>query len=311
MGGSNNSFMASRRDIIRMGIGTVLAGNWPNYSVANENIRTRIIPSSGESLPAIGLGTYGVFDVGASAEERASCREVLGALLAAGASLVDSSPMYRRAEQVSGDLAADLGLTDRVFWATKVWSNGREAGVDQMRQSMRYFQTDQIDLMQIHNLRDWKVHMKTLRDWKEQGRIRYVGITHYQAAAFDELEKVILEAEPDFVQLNYSMAERDAEERLLPLCADKGIATLINRPYQRGGLFRSVKGKPLPDWSGEFAMHTWGQFFLKYILANPAVTCVIPATSKMEHMLDNLAAGLGGLPGPAHRKAMIEYISSV
>jgi len=300
---------ASRRDVLQLGIGTVVAGMLPNISAATENIRTRVIPSSGEALPVIGLGTYGVFDVGESAGELAPRREVLAALSSGGASLVDSSPMYRRAEAVSGDLAADLGITDRIFWATKVWSDGRDAGIDQMNQSLRYFRTDQIDLMQVHNLRDWKVHMATLRDWKEQGRIRYIGVTHYRVEAFDELEKVMSKTDVDFVQLNYSMAEREAEERLLPLCADKGIATLINRPFQRGGLFSKAKNTPLPEWAGEFSANTWGQFFLKFILAHPAVSCVIPATSKAEHMLDNLAAGFGDLPGPAHRKAMIDYIS--
>lgn len=311
MGIGDRSAKTSRRDVMRLGIGAVIAGVVPDASFAAAKIRTRVIPSSGESLPVIGLGTYGVFDVGQSPDDRGPRREVLAELLDGGASLVDSSPMYNRAELVSGDLAADLHVTDQVFWATKVWADGRDAGIDQMNQSLRYFHTDQIDLMQVHNLRDWEVHMTTLRNWKERGRIRYIGVTHYRVDAFDELEKVIRTADLDFVQLNYSMAEPAAEERLLPLCADKGIATLINRPFQRGGLFSKVKNRPLPNWAGEFSANTWGQFYLKFILANPAVTCVIPATGNAEHMLDNLAAGLGELPDPAQRKAMIDYISSL
>jgi len=311
MGIGDRSAKTSRRDVMRLGIGAVIAGVVPDTSFAAAKIRTRVIPSSGESLPVIGLGTYGVFDVGESSDDRGPRRAVLAELLDGGASLVDSSPMYNRAESVSGELAADLHVTDQVFWATKVWADGRDAGIDQMNQSLRYFHTDQIDLMQVHNLRDWEVHMTTLRNWKERGRIRYIGVTHYRVEAFDELEKVIRTADLDFVQLNYSMGERAAEERLLPLCADKGIATLINRPFQRGGLFRRVKNRPVPNWAGEFSANTWGQFYLKFILANPAVTCVIPATGNAEHMLDNLAAGLGELPDPAQRKAMIDYISSL
>lgn len=300
---------ASRRDIMRLGLGAVISGFLPNTSVAVEKIRTRVIPSSGEALPVVGLGTYGVFDVGESPSDRAPRKEVLAEFLGGGASLVDSSPMYNRAEAVSGDLAAELRKTNQVFWATKVWADGRDAGIAQMNQSLRYFRTDQIDLMQVHNLRDWQVHMTTLRNWKERGKIRYIGVTHYRAEAFDELEKVIRRTDLDFVQLNYSMAEREAEQRLLPLCADEGIATLINRPFQRGSLFRKVENAQLPDWAGEFSANTWGQFFLKFILANSAVTCVIPATGKAEHMLDNLAAGFGELPDAAQRKAMNDYIS--
>jgi len=302
---------ASRRDVLRLGLGAAISGILPSKSVAARSIRTRVIPSSEEALPVIGLGTYGVFDVGNSAADRGPRREVLAELLNGGARLVDSSPMYRRAEEVSGDLAADLQMTDRIFWATKVWADGRDAGIDQMNQSLQYFQSDQIDLMQVHNLRDWKVHMKTLQNWKERGRIRYIGVTHYRVEAFDELEKVIRSTDLDFVQLNYSMAEPEAEERLLPLCADKGIATLINRPFQRGDLFSKVKNKPLPDWTDEFSANSWAQFFLKFILSHPAVTCVIPATGNAEHMLDNIAAGFGGLPDAANRTAMVDYISAL
>jgi diketogulonate reductase-like aldo/keto reductase len=311
MESESKSSRATRREVLQLGMSTLVAGMLPHHAIAAEALRTRTIPSSGEPLPVIGLGTYGVFDVGESESQRAACQEVLAALLSAGASVVDSSPMYGRAERVSGDLAANLDATNKVFWATKVWTDGRESGIDQMTRSMRLFRTDRIDLMQVHNLRDWKAHMRTLRDWKEQGRIRYIGITHYRVEAFDELENIIRETELDFVQLNYSIGERAAEERLLPLCADKGIATLINRPYQRGALFSKVEAKVLPEWAREFSAQTWGQFFLKFILANEAVTCVIPATRKKNHMLDNLAAGMGNLPEPSHVRAMVEYMSGL
>ncbi len=303
----------TRRDILRTGAWSGCLSLMPAITALASGMRSRTIPSSGESIPVVGLGTSRVFDIELAddPEARDACRAVLGALVEAGATVVDSSPMYGNAEAVAGDAAAALGATDRIFWATKVWVDGRERGIDQMRNSMRLFRADQIDLMQVHNLRDWKVHLPVLSDWKAEGRIRYIGITHSRSSAFGEVEKVIQATELDFVQLNYSIAERDAEARLLPLCADKGIATLINRPFARGALFRHLKGTPLPDWSSDFAADTWGQFLLKFILAHPAATCVIPATRKTEHMLDNVGAGSGPLPNPAQRRAMIEFFSSL
>jgi len=283
----------------------------PRLAAADTSLRARAIPASGEQLPVIGLGTSRVFDIGEEASERDPCREVLRNLLAAGASVVDSSPMYRRAEAVSGELAADLEVTDRVFWATKVWADGAEAGVEQMQNSLKLFRTDQIDLMQVHNLRDWRMHMPVLREWQAQERIRYIGITHSRSVAFDEVEEVVRQTNPDFVQLNYSLGELEAEDRLLPLCADKGIAVLVNRPFMKGALFKKVGGAPIPDWSADFDVKTWGQFFLKFILAHPVVTCVIPATRKPGHMLDNLAAGFGSLPDKKQRQAMKDYISAI
>jgi len=306
-----SSSVSTRRDVLRLGAASACLGLFPGLATAATSLRTREIPSSGEALPVIGLGTSRVFDVGGDAEGRDACRAVLAKLLDAGASLVDSSPMYRSAEAVSGDLAAELGVTDDVFWATKVWADGREAGIEQMNESMRLFHTDQIDLMQVHNLRDWQTHLPVLREWKAEGRLRYLGITTSRSSAFGDVEKVINAAELDFVQLNYSMIEREAEQRLLPLCADKGIATLINRPFARGAMFGKVKGTPVPDWAGEFGALTWGQFFLKFILAHPATTCVIPATRKARHMVDNLGAGLGPLPDEAQVRAMIEFFADL
>lgn len=309
----NSSMQPTRRDILRAGAWSSCVGLLPALPALAADVRTRTIPSSGESIPVVGLGTSRVFDIDPveDPEAGAACRAVLAALVEAGATVVDSSPMYGNAEAVSGDAAAALGVTDRIFWATKVWIDGRDRGIEQMQDSMRLFRSDQVELMQVHNLRDWKVHMPVLRDWKAEGRIRYIGITHSRASAFGDVEKVINATELDFVQLNYSIGEREAEARLLPLCAEKGIATLINRPFARGALFRQLEGTSLPDWASDFGAATWGQFLLKFVLAHPAVTCVIPATRKAEHMVDNVGAGSGPLPDAAQRRAMIEFFGAL
>ena len=268
----------------------------------------RPIPSSGETIPAVGLGTWQTFDVGSAASEREPLREVLRLFVAAGGRVIDSSPMYGASESVVGDLAAETRVADTLFLATKVWTSGREAGIAQMEQSLRRLRAKQMDLMQIHNLVDWRVHLKTLREWKQAGRIRYLGVTHYTASAFDELERV-LRAEPlDFVQVNYSLGEREAERRILPLARDRGIAVLVNRPFSAGGLFSSVRGRPLPAWTAEIGCESWAQVFLKWILAHPAVTCVIPATRRPEHLVDNMKAGLGALPDPPTRERMAALV---
>lgn len=269
---------------------------------------TRTIPKSGEKLPVIGLGTWQTFDVGPSPAERKDQKEVLKRFLAAGARVIDSSPMYGRAETVVGDLLRELGQERTPFLATKVWTSGREAGLEQMRESMRKMGHGQLDLMQVHNLVDWRTHLPVLREWKTAGRIRYLGITHYQRGAFDELEKLIREESLDFVQLPYSIALRDAEQRLLPAAAEHGTAVLVMRPFESGELFRRVKGKALPKWAADFDCTSWAGFFLKYILGHPAVTCPIPATSKPRHLEDNLRAGTGRLPDAKTRARMVEYL---
>jgi aryl-alcohol dehydrogenase-like predicted oxidoreductase len=271
-------------------------------------ILKRPIPRSGEMLPAVGVGTWQTFDVGPKAPERAELKEVLQLLAGAGGSVVDSSPMYGQSEGVVGDLVAELRLREKLFYATKVWTSGREAGIRQMEDSFRLMRTQRMDLMQVHNLLDLSVHARTLREWKAAGRIRYIGITHYHDGAHAELEKIVKTREWDFVQFNYSMAEREAETRLLPACIESGTAVLVNRPFSQGGLFPRVKGKPLPGWAAEFDCTSWAQFFLKYLLANPAVTCVIPGTSRIVHMKDNVQAGSGRLPDAATRRRMTEYL---
>jgi diketogulonate reductase-like aldo/keto reductase len=271
----------------------------------------RPIPRTKEMLPVVGVGTWQTFDVGPKAPERTELKDVLRLLVESGGSVIDSSPMYGQSEAVAGDLAAELKLRDKLFYATKVWTSGREAGIRQMEDSFRLMRTQKMDLMQVHNLLDLGVHAKTLREWKTAGRIRYVGITHYHEGAHAELEKIVRTKEWDFVQFNYSMAEPEAERRLLPACADSGTAVLVNRPYSQGNLFPRVKGKPLPEWAAEFDCTSWGQFFLKYLLGHPAVTCVIPGTSRATHMKDNALAGMGRLPDAAMRKRMMDYLRAL
>lgn len=280
-------------------------------AAASAGMLKRPIPRSGELLPAVGLGTWQTFDVGPGDAVRAELGEVLRQLPALGGSVVDSSPMYGESERVVGDLAAELGIRDRLFFATKVWISGREAGIRQMEASFRLMRTKRMDLMQVHNLLDLSTHLKTLREWKAAGKIRYLGITHYHSGAYGELERLIGTREYDFVQFNYSMDEREAEARLLPLCADSGTAVLVNRPFSQAGLFGKVRGKPLPPWAKEFDCASWAQFFLKYILSHPAVTCVIPGTRRVAHLKDNLQAGVGRLPDAALRRRMVEHLQSL
>ncbi|HSF06797.1 MAG TPA: aldo/keto reductase [Methylomirabilota bacterium] len=271
----------------------------------------RPIPATGEPIPAVGLGTWRTFDVGHSAAERQPLREVLRQFVALGGRVVDSSPMYGAAETVVGDLAAALGLLGSLFLATKVWTTGREAGVAEMERSLRRLRAQRLDLLQVHNLVDWRTQLRTLRVWKETGRVRYLGVTHYVASAYGELERVMRDERLDFIQLNYSLAEREAERRLLPLARERGIAVLVNRPFAEGELFRRVRGRPLPPWAADFDCASWGQFFLKWILAHATVTCVIPATSKPEHLADNMRAGTGPLPDSTTRARMVAYLETL
>jgi aryl-alcohol dehydrogenase-like predicted oxidoreductase len=277
-------------------------GTSPVHSPRLTMMNTRTIPSSGEQLPVIGCGTWQTFDVGESEPDRRQRAQVLETLFEAGGSVIDSSPMYGRSEQVVGELLAQAGQRSHAFVATKVWTRGREAGIAQMNQSMALLQADPIDLMQVHNLLDWQVHLETLRGWKERGRVRYLGVTHYTRSAYPQLESVLRSESLDFVQFNYSAEEREAEKLLLPLAADRGIAVLVNLPFGGGGLLRRLGGKPLPGWAPEIECTSWAQLLLKFVLSNPAVTCVIPGTSKPRHMLDNARAGTGALPDARMRE---------
>jgi diketogulonate reductase-like aldo/keto reductase len=264
---------------------------------------TRQIPSTGEAMPVIGLGTWRAFNIGADETARGPLREVLRCLVDAGGRMIDSSPMYGRAEAVTGDLIAAMPERLRVFLATKVWTTGRERGIAQMRRSAELLRTDVIDLMQIHNLVDWRTHLATLRQMKEAGALRYIGITHYTTGALPDLARILrTESGIDFVQLGYSLATRAAEAKLLPTALERGVAVIANQPLERGEMFRRVRGRALPEWAAEFHCTSWAELFLKYLLAEPAVTCVIPATGNPVHMEDNLRAGFGRLPDARQRQ---------
>ncbi|MDO8959832.1 MAG: aldo/keto reductase [Rhodocyclaceae bacterium] len=299
----------ARRDLFRLAAGAAIATLMPPALAAAPAQLLRKIPKSGEAIPAVGLGSSQTFNVGSATADRIAQREVLKLFAEQGGRVVDSSPMYGAAESVIGDLAAELDVTTKLFVATKVWTSGRDAGMRQMEDSFQRLRTKQMDLMQVHNLVDWKTQLKTLREWKAQGRIRYIGITHYTESAYGELAQVMASEDIDFVQFNYSISERAAEQRLLPLAQERKIAVLVNRPFARAGLFDKVRGKELPPWAGDIDCTSWAQFFLKFILGHPAVTSAIPATSKPKHLLDNMQAGLGRLPDAATRERMARLIA--
>ena len=288
-----------------------LAGLAVSGAAAGAAMHARRIPASGEALPVIGLGTWQTFDVGADAAARASLQEVLRILFDAGARVVDSSPMYGTSESVVGDLCAALGACAPLFLATKVWTRGREDGIRQMQRSLERMRAAPLDLLQVHNLVDVETHTRTLLAWKAEQRVRYVGITHYTASAHAEVERWLRTRQYDFVQINYSLEEPHAADRLLPLAAQLGVAVMVNRPFATAGMFARVRGKPLPPWAAELGIASWAQYFLKWIVSHPAVTCVIPATSKPAHMKDNVAAGFGPLPGEAERRRMAQYYAAL
>lgn len=284
--------------------GAVLARR-PAQAQTSIRMHTRPIPSTNERLPVVGCGTWQTFDVGPGEGERLPLEGVLSALFEAGGSVVDSSPMYGRSEGVVGDILAATRARDKAFIATKVWTSGRDAGIAQMNQSFERFHTNKIDLMQVHNLLDWQTHLPTMREWKEQGRIRFLGVTHYTDSAHEALLAVLQKKQFDFVQLNYSIDDRSAERALLPFCKEVGIGVIVNLPFGGGGLLRKLSDRPLPDWAKDVACTSWSQILLKFVLANPAVTCVIPGTSKPDHMRDNAQAGFGLYPDAALLKRMI------
>lgn len=311
----------NRRDVITRAAVVTMAvsgANWrtPPHAFASTPMSTsamltRPIHATGEPMPVIGVGTWQAFDVPNAPAELAPRREVLDILFAAGGRMIDSSPMYGRAESVVGRLLTDMNARDRAFLATKVWTSGEAAGMAQMRASAEKMATKTIDLMQIHNLVDWRVQLKTLRAWKENGTFRTIGLTHYTTSAFEDLMAIMRTERFDFVQLPYSLAVRDAEAKLLPLAQDKGICVIPNRPFDGANMFGKVKGKPLPDWAGEFNAKSYGEIFLKYLIGHPAITCVIPGTAKAEHMRDNVAAGFGRQPDDAMRRRIAQWYDAL
>ena len=290
----------SRRELLQAGVSAAaLAVGGP---VSAAGMRTRPIPRSSEELPVIGMGTWRTFDT----SERAALVQVVRTLFEAGGRVIDSSPMYGRSETTVGEVLEDLGERKRAFLASKVWTTGREEGIAQMRESIR--RMGRVDLMQIHNLLDWRTHLATLRSWKETGAIRYWGITHYSLSAFAEMETIVRAEKPDFVQLPYSVGVREAEQRLLPACASQGVAVLVMRPFEGGSLFADARRRPLPGWAAEIDCTTWAQIFLKFILGHPAVTCPIPATSNPAHMADDVRAGFGRLADESMRRRIVKEL---
>jgi diketogulonate reductase-like aldo/keto reductase len=309
----------SRRETVKLlsyaGLGTMLPtvawGSATSNHVIESSMLTRPIPSSNEQLPVIGLGTWIQFDVGSDASEREPLQEVLQQMLQKGGKLIDSSPMYGKSEEVIGDLTAASGKADQFFYATKVWTSGEQQGIQQMQRSMQLMKRKTMDLMQVHNLVDWKTHLKTMNKWKAEGKIRYTGITHYTIASHAELEQIVRSKAVDFVQFNYSMRVRNAEKSLLQACKENGVAVIINEPFEKGDLFKLVRGKNLPPWAGDYDIKSWAQFFLKYIISHPAVNCAIPGTSNPKHAADNMEAGYGKLPDEKGRQKMVQFIENL
>ncbi len=273
----------------------------------NNSILSRPIPSTGELLPVIGIGTWKGFDVSTS-DELTRLTQVLSVMSASGGTLIDSSPMYGRAEEAIGKITSKMPQANSFFYATKVWTEGREEGIRQMETSLKLMNRQSIDLMQIHNLIDWKTHLETLRQWKETGKVRYIGITHYTDSMHSELASIIRSTPLDFVQFNYSITNRNAEKELLPLCQDRGVATLINRPVGEGKLLKLVQNNRLPGWAADLGISSWAQFFLRFLISHPAVTCVIPGTGNPHHMKDNMLAGFAPMPDEAVRERMAAYV---
>ncbi len=271
---------------------------------------TRQIPKTGEAVPVIGMGTWQTFDIGSSPAERKPLEEVLAEFSRAGGKLIDSSPMYGNSEEVVGDLSAGLQLRQKLFVATKVWTDGKDAGIRQMEQSLRKLRADPIDLMQVHNLVDVDTHLRTLADWQSRGRVRYVGVTHHTSSAYGAVEKVLAANKLDFLQINYSISERLAERRLLPMARERGIAVIANRPFAGGEVFFRLRQKPLPSWANEIDCTSWAQVMLKFVISHPAITCAIPATSKVQHLRENMAAGAGRLPDAKLRVRIAEEIGA-
>lgn len=264
----------------------------------------RKIPSTGELLPVIGIGTWQTFDVAGDAASRAPLEEVMREFVALGGKVIDSSPMYGRSEDVAGDVIAKLKLRDKLFIATKVWTSGKSAGIAQMEASMKKLNAKPIELMQVHNLLDVETHLATLSAWKREGRVRYLGVTHYTASAYDAVAKIITKHPVDTLQINYSIGEREAEQRLLPLARDRGIAVIVNRPFAGGELFRRLRATPIPSWANEINCTSWAQLMLKFVISHPTVTCAIPGTGKLEHLRDNMAAAVGPLPDDKMRMSI-------
>lgn len=299
----------SRRELIKTGLAIGAASYLPAArAFAQAGLIQRKIPSTGENLPVIGIGTARRFDVAAGAPERTEIKEVLRLFAQGGGRVIDTAPSYGLAESTVGDLVADLGNRDAYFIATKVGAEGREAGLAQLEASLKRLRTGKVDLIQVHNLRDFKVQLATLREWKHAGRTRYVGASTSSDQQYADFEQAMRSEAMDVVQVDYALDNRNAAERILPLAADRGMAVFVNLPFGRGRLFQAVREKPLPEWAKEFDCTSWAQFFLKYIVSHPAVTCAIPGTAQVKYVADNLGAAKGRLPDAAMRKRMEQFV---
>jgi aryl-alcohol dehydrogenase-like predicted oxidoreductase len=299
-----------RRFLSTTALATTAAMMLPRFSFAADNAHaSRPIPSSGEVLPVIGMGTSGSFEVGADATARVALTEVLKRFVDGGGKLIDTAPSYSTAEDVLGDLLAATGLRDRIFLATKLSGvNGRDAGRAQFESTLKRLQTDKVELLQVHNLGDWKTQLAVCRELKAEGKVRYIGLTHFRDQAQDELADIVQAEKPDFLQINYSVTQRAAEKRVFPLARDLGIAVLANRNFDDGALFAKVAGKDVPAWATEAGITSWAQLFLKFALSHPAVTVVIPATGKPDRQTDNLKAGIGPMLDETQRQALIAAV---
>jgi len=295
----------------RRTLGTLAGLALTSAASGKEAMAARPIPSGGERLPVIGIGTWQTFDVGGDAAARATLKEVMRQFFAGGGRVVDSSPMYGSSESVVGDLCGALGICEPLFMATKVYTQGRDEGIRQMQRSIERMRAGRMDLMQVHNLLDVATHTPTMREWKAQGRVRYIGITHYASHAYLEIERLLRTRQYDFVQINYSLAESASEKTILPLAQELGVAVIANRPFAEGAMFRHVRGKALPAWAAELGIASWAQYFLKWIVSHPAVTCTIPGTGKAEHMADNLKGGFGPLPDESQRRRMAQAYAAL
>jgi diketogulonate reductase-like aldo/keto reductase len=304
---SRRAFLATLGALGALGVGAR-----PGPAAARSvPLLTRAVPSSGERLPVIGMGSWLTFDVGSSEILRAERLEVLRAFFDRGGAVIDSSPMYGTSEAVIGYCLGRIADTGALFSATKVWTLFQSRGIRQMEESERLWGTKRFDLMQIHNLLDWEAHLETLLDWKARGRVRYIGITTSHGRRHRDFEKIMAGQPIDFVQFTYNILDRKAESRLLPLAAERGLAVIVNRPFRRGALFDYFQRHPLPDWASQLDCANWAQFFLKFIVSHPAVTCAIPATTRLDHMVENMGAAYGRLPDPELRARMIRYVAGL
>jgi diketogulonate reductase-like aldo/keto reductase len=300
----------SRRSVLAAGAALAASAVSAPLRAQASPVLMRAIPSSGEMIPAIGLGTWITFNVGNDPVLRDECAAVMGAFLESGGRMIDSSPMYGSSQRVIGHGLAKLGAPP-VFSADKVWISSGSDGPEQMEQSRRYWGVPRFDLMQVHNLLAWEAHLKTLRAMKDAGQVRYIGITTSEGRRHDLFEEIMRSEQLDFVQLTYNIVDREVEERLLPLARDRGMAVIVNRPFQQGDLTRALEGEALPAWASEVGATSWAQFILKYILAHPAVTVAIPATSRVDHVRENVAAATGPLPDEPMRQRMAAYVAEL